>query len=216
MKRIIVICEGQTEEEFVRTTLQNYLGSSKNIYFSPVLIKKSNGGIVPWKYIKKQIEIHLKEDKEVFVTTLLDYYGIYGHHSFPAWEEAHKIVNKNERLNTLEKAMKDDIDSELKNRFIPFLLLHEFEAFIFSDKDELLKQIDSADIKNIKELDNIFSQFPNPENINDGVETSPSKRLLKIINGYDKIVYGNIIIEAIGIHKIRSKAARFDKWLNSL
>lgn len=215
MKRIIVICEGQTEEEFVKTTLQSELGSTKNIYFFPVLIKKSKGGIVPWIDIKKQIEIHLKEDKEAFITTLLDYYGIYAHHKFPSWEEAHKIVDKNQRLDALEEAMKNDIDSKLSNRFIPFLLLHEFEALIFSDKDELLRQIDNNDI-DIKELNNVFIKFSNPEDINDGIDTSPSKRLLKIIKGYDKIVYGNIIIEAIGIHKIRSKAARFDKWLNSL
>jgi hypothetical protein len=40
--------------------------------------------------------------------------------------------------------------------------------------------------------------------------------LLKIIKGYDKVIYGNIIIEKIGIDRIRNKVHRFNNWLNIL
>lgn len=214
MKRMIVICEGQTEQEFVRTTLQNYL-ESKSVYLEHPLVKKSKGGIAPWKDIKDQIEKHLKQEKDAFVTTLLDYYGIYEFHQFPSWQQAHQIQDKNQRLDLLEEAMKNDIDANLRDRFIPFLLLHEFEALVFSDKDCILKQLSPNDI-NISELDKVFNNFSNPEDINSGKQTSPSHRLLNIIKGYHKIVYGNIIIGEIGIDRIRNKALRFNNWLNIL
>ncbi|WP_350310891.1 DUF4276 family protein [Myroides odoratimimus] len=37
--------------------------------------------------------------------------------------------------------------------------------------------------------------------MNDSPLTAPSKRLESCIYGYDKIVYGTIIAEAIGLHK---------------
>ena len=38
--------------------------------------------------------------------------------------------------------------------------------------------------------------------INDGVETSPSHRLERIISGYEKVVYGCCLAEAIGLDKM--------------
>ena len=52
--------------------------------------------------------------------------------------------------------------------------------------------------------------------INDDKETSPSSRLGRIIRGYNKIVYGNILAEAIGLNRIREKSPRFNGWLNKI
>jgi hypothetical protein len=52
--------------------------------------------------------------------------------------------------------------------------------------------------------------------INDQRETSPSHRLERIILGYNKIVYGIILAEAIGLNNIRKKCPRFNTWLDNL
>lgn len=54
MKRIVIVCEGPTEQEFVRDVLQPYF-LPKEIYIQSPLIKKSGGGIVPWNILKAQI-----------------------------------------------------------------------------------------------------------------------------------------------------------------
>ncbi len=54
------------------------------------------------------------------------------------------------------------------------------------------------------------------ELINENKETSPSARLERIIVGYNKVVYGNLIAEAIGLEKIREKSPRFNEWLNKI
>ena len=82
MKRIIIICEGQTEQEFIKATMQHYF-ASKGIYLQTPLIKASRGGIVNWNKLKQEVETHLKTDKTAIVTTLIDYYGLYTKHSFP-------------------------------------------------------------------------------------------------------------------------------------
>ena len=215
MKRIIVICEGETEQEFVQKTLSKYF-ISKQIVLQAPLIKASKGGIVRWDILKKQIENHLKQEKDVFVTTFIDYYGIYSKYEFPKWEESRKYNDKNERLTYLENEMKAVIASDLQHRFIPYMQLHEFEGLLFCNKNAFLQQIPSGDIVDREELDAIFDKFPNPELINETKETSPSHRLKKIIKGYNKVVYGNIIAEAIGLYTIRNKAPRFNNWIDRL
>ena len=215
MKRVIIICEGQTEKEFCSKTLGAYF-AEKECYIHSPLIKASHGGIVKWTELKKQIEMHLKTEKDVFVTTFIDYYGLYRKHNFPNWDNAEKIIDKNQRMDALEKAMKDDIVDKYRNRFIPYLQLHEFEGLLFNEIDIFRQQIPPGDLVGISELEQIFEKFDNPEMINDNPDTSPSHRLERIINGYKKVVYGNILAEAIGLHRIRQKSPRFNQWMITL
>jgi hypothetical protein len=92
MKRIIIICEGETEQEFCKDVLYPYF-LKRNILIEHPTIKKSGGGIVAWESLKKQINNHLIQDKQVFVTTLIDYYGLNGKLKFPKWEDALAIVD---------------------------------------------------------------------------------------------------------------------------
>jgi hypothetical protein len=215
MQRIIVICEGETEREFCNTLLSPFF-LKKEIFIQPPLIKKSMGGIVNWSDLRKQIILHLKNDRTAFVTTLIDYYGLYSKYNFPKWDEAESQSDKNNRMDILEKGMANSIEEEFRFRFIPYLQLHEFEGLLFNDINIFFEQIPKNELVGLDELKSTFSNFSNPEMINNNRQTSPSHRLQRIILGYDKIVYGNILAEAIGLEKIRTKSPRFNNWINSL
>jgi len=215
MKRLIIICEGPTEQAFCKSTLQIYL-QNKNVFIQTPLIKHSMGGIVKWALLKQQIETHLKTDTSVVVTTFIDYYGLYAKHSFPEWDECEKIQDRNLRMEALENAIHNDIHSDLRYRFIPYLQLHEFEGLLFTDINIIYNQIPHDDIVGKQELEKTFAEYENPEMINNVKETSPSHRLERIIRGYKKIVYADILAEAIGLHRIRSKSPRFNAWITKL
>ncbi len=87
---------------------------------------------------------------------------------------------------------------------------------LFNDINIIYNQIPPEDIVNRKELEDTFAQYDNPEMINNNRTTSPSHRLERIIRGYNKVVYGDILADAIGLHRIRSKSPRFDKWIEKL
>ncbi|HXS37261.1 MAG TPA: DUF4276 family protein [Flavipsychrobacter sp.] len=213
MKRIIMVCEGPTEQAFAKTNLQAHL-ISKNIILHAPLIKASRGGIVKWSKLKNQIETHLKSEQDAHVTTFIDYYGIYTKYNFPDWDAAHTIIDKNQRISILEQAMLLDIAPQLQHRFIPYLQLHEFEGLLFNDIDVIYNQIPPEDIIGKAELEKTFADYANPEMINNNKETSPSHRLLRIIRGYNKVVYGDILAEAIGLARIRAKSPRFNNWIS--
>lgn len=147
---------------------------------------------------------------------LIDYYGIYQKYEFPGWDKSLEIVNKQERLNFLEHEMLMNIDDEFRHRFIPYMQLHEFEGLLFNDINIFFQQFNSNEIVGSEELHEVFTNYSDPEMINNGRDTAPSKRLERIIKGYNKVVYGNILAEAIGLSNIRTKCHRFDHWVHSI
>ena len=213
MKRLIIICEGETEQQFCKDVLYNHF-FSRDIVIETPLIKKSMGGLVSWESIKKQILLHLQG--EAIVTMLIDYYGIEDKHFFPKWTESKAVVSRIDRMTFLENAMKEDIDDRVRFRFVPYIQLHEFEGLLFNNIETFKNIIPENEFTNIRELETTINSNINPELINDGVTTAPSKRLESLILGYNKIVYGAVLAEEIGLERIRAKAVRFNEWIAKL
>jgi len=215
MKRIIIICEGQTEAEFCKDVLCPHF-LSKDILIQTPLIKKTGGGIVNWEVLKKEIEIHLKQDTTAFVTTFIDYYGTKDKHNFPKWEAAKAIVDISQRMSLIENALSLDIDDALRYRFIPYIQLHEFEGLLFCNIDVFTNNLEESLFSDFENLKKTIDDFPNPELINNSRETAPSKRLSKYIIGYNKVVCGAILAEATGLQNIRNKCPRFNAWITKI
>jgi hypothetical protein len=210
MKTVIIICEGPTEEVFCRNLLSQYLQNSCRIEIRLL------GGNCNWQRIRDMAEKALKQQKNALVTTFFDYYGVKTK-KFPNWKETVGInkANVRERIEILENGMLEEIDSNLRYRFIPYVQLHEFEALLFNNIEVFddmfeFEQYDRA------ELLNVFNEFPDPEMIDQGTETSPSHRLIKIIPAYRKVIQGNAIAEKIGIEQIRQKNKHFNDWIEQL
>lgn len=66
------------------------------------------------------------------------------------------------------------------------------------------------------EIKAIIDAFDNPEDINSSPETAPSKRLMRIIPGYDKVLFGNIIALENGLSLVLEKCPRFRTWIDTL
>lgn len=56
----------------------------------------------------------------------------------------------------------------------------------------------------------------NPELINDGAITAPSKRILNEIPEYDKVTAGVSVAARIGLETLRDKCPHFNAWLTNL
>ncbi len=214
MKRILVIVEGDTEEAFVNVLLQPYF-IARNISISCFKIKHSKGGMSKYSHFKKDI-IKTVYESNVILTSLIDYYALPS--DFPGFEQSKTIVDKASRLTYLENAIKEDIEETQQQTFdhlFPYIQLHEFEALIFSSIVGIQELFEEKAVK-VAELKSVFANFSNPELINDGAATAPSKRLLHLINGYNKVVDGNLILDEIGLDTIIEKCPRFRWWLLSL
>ncbi len=215
-----IIVEGATEQTFVRNILAPYLGA-KNIFLSPVLIGKRGhkGGKVSLARITTDIGNFLKQRPNTLITTMIDYYGLSG-----AWPGRQLNKNEQDTLTAVQKAKKveDGLTQTIQTahpnidvakRFIPFFVMHEFEALLFSNPTTLAQKL----VISQDSIQQILEACNEPEEINDSVHTSPAKRLNDLVNGnYRKTTQGITIAQEIGLPQIRRKCPHFDQWLQNL
>jgi hypothetical protein len=99
MKELLLFVKGKLNRSFAKM-YYNLFHFKKHLP-STSSDKKSGGGLVVMSALKKQIENHLVQDKEAFVTTFFDYYGIHDKHVFPDWEVSKKVTDKSQRMSLL-------------------------------------------------------------------------------------------------------------------
>ena len=101
-----------------------------------------------------------------------------------------------------------------KPNFIPYIQLHEFESLILADPAKL----DWEYLEHDQPIGNLVKMVgsQNPELINDGRETAPSKRILKEIPEYDKVTSGVSVAAHIGLGALRASCKHFDEWVSRL
>jgi len=212
MSRIYVLVEGQTEEAFVNELLEPYY-SERGLYLIPIIVSTSpghQGGVVSYAKVKPQIERLCKQDEGAYVSTLFDLYALPS--SFPGKASAAYPASGSghHKALFLEAALSTDIG---RRNFIPNLLVHEFEALLFVQLDAFTQWTDDDDV--LQPLRTV-REATQPEDINDGPLTAPSKRILASWAGYQKTFHGPLIACDIGLDAIKSACPHFAGWLNTI
>lgn len=227
--RINFIVEGPTEEIFVRDMLKEPLAlkgiyvKARSVEFRRRPIKGAKyikagkqfkirrGGLLDYYKAKNDINRWISEDREAYITTMFDFYALPD--NFPKYDDAKRYTDPYKKVKLLEDAFKDEVRN---SRFIPYIQLHEFEGILFSDifaMDEVLRPFHGS---KLTELKAIRDAFASPEEIDDGEETAPSKRLLDLYKSYEKPVEGSRIAQRIGLDTIRTECKHFNEWLVGL
>lgn len=212
MSRVYIMVEGQTEEAFIREVMLD-IYSAKGIYLTAIVIETSRGhkgGVPSFAKVKPQIENMCKHDKGAYVTTLFDYYAIPT--DFPGYAELAGIANAPAvtKVHHLEQHMGAAIQNA---RFIPNLMLHEFEALLLTDVEAFAEWTDNDAV--LAPLRAVRATTA-PEDINNSVHTAPSKRILSAMKGYQKTFHGPLIAHAIGLDAMRAACPHFHAWLTKL
>ena len=214
---IMVLAEGKTEEIFVNDLLVPYM-APKNIYLYPTQISKpgQKGGDVRFARAQRDIGMHLKQRQDTYVTTFIDFYGTK---EWPGLNAVRSGATPGEIAQTINEATKTEVgnlfaDRRPDTRFIPYVAVHEFEAMLFSDIDLLSARL----TVNREKVEQVLSEYGEPEAVNNSPETAPSKRLDGwSLNGkFPKTTAGIVIARQIGIPTIREKCPLFDNWLTTI
>lgn len=217
--RLFILVEGQTEEAFVNRVLAPHLHRVTppgRLDVRPMIVqtsrdaqgrKRRGGG--SWGKWLGDLKRLTAEPQGRF-TTMFDLYGLP--EDFPQSAECSGIIDTVRRAEMLERAMADAVDDW---RFIPYIQRHEFEALVLAALDHLEKLLEGEDFAGLQHLqDDISGQ--GPEEVNDGPETAPSKRLKRFISSYSKTLHGPLALEDAGLQALRHACPRFDAWVAKL
>lgn len=122
---VIVLCEGQSEESFIKRVLSPYL-IYHGIYVNPVIL----GGVSHYAGIRRERK-RLGKNSSGSLTTMLDYYKLP--QDFPGVA----TCNETEPCK-IAAYIEDEVYKDLKNEissitFFPYIQMHEYESLLFSD-----------------------------------------------------------------------------------
>lgn len=215
MKVLHILVEGQTEETFVRDVLGPHLRKA-DLFLNPVILatgwmesgKKFRGGVAKYQPIRRDLLKLLADSSAVAVTTMFDFYGLPN--DFPGYADL-PSGSCYDRVHYVEQAFSDDIG---RRRFIPFLMLHEFEGLLFTSPQKMAEVFPDQDA--LKALAQVKAQFASPEEIDEGPTSHPSARILQHIVGYEKPFHGTLISLNIGLNAMRAECTHFAQWLQRL
>lgn len=97
---------------------------------------------------------------------------------------------------------------------MPFLALHEFEAWLFASADELPKAMVQRERQ--PEFAAIRAGFATPEEINERPDQAPSKRIARLFPAYKKTLHGPNVVARIGLDRLRSECLHLAWWIEQL
>jgi len=137
------------------------------------------------------------------ITTFIDYYALPN--DVPGMADRPKSSAR-DRVEHVEEA----IASQFKDRrFRPYLMLHEFEAMLFTNVQRWQHRFDDQAVARLK---NDVAGLP-PEDINETPQGAPSKRILRRLTDYEKVIHGPASARDIGLTAIRDACPHFRSWL---
>lgn len=219
MTQLRILVEGQTEEAFVKQSLRQHL-LQYGVYVEPTLMitkrlpsgYQFRGGVGNWKQILGNLRL-LTKGSSAWISTLLDFYGLPK--DFPGLEEISKRADAHEKVAALEKRFAAELNHE---RFVPFFVLHEFEAWLFSAPEIVAEHFGHSVLTD--KIRAVAQKAGSPELINHSETTHPKARLLKLVESckefYKPASDGPTLMKKIGIDNVRAVCPHFDGWLKQL
>ncbi|MDB6054841.1 MAG: hypothetical protein JWN25_2364 [Verrucomicrobiales bacterium] len=216
-KRVLILVEGQTEERFVKDVLGPSFFTKEIFFQATILMTKRvkdgtrfKGGVTNFAKFENDARRLLESAGDALVTTMLDYYGLPS--DFPGMDSRPVPGNPLRRVTHVENAMSVHFGS--RSNFLPFLALHEFEAWLFSSPTELPRVMTEPG-KQI-EFESVCSGVGTPEDINERPELAPSKRITAMFPAYKKTLHGPTTADRIGLEKIRKECPHFNDWMKKV
>ncbi len=233
MVRLHILTEGPTEEGFVKGVLAGHLAPHNVFVFprsietrepkvrytphGPRVIPGARGGGRSYDLVRKDLIRWFVEvvDPQARFTSMIDLYSLPK--GFPGSEQLQGTPDPYRKAEIVEKALADDLGDY---RFIPYVQLHEFEALILAAPRHLDWQYLEHDAALAALEAEVAGQ--EPERINDGEHTAPSKRIIKHLAGYayEKTQVGPLvvqrIVEEIGMAGLTARCPHFGQWIRQL
>lgn len=224
MTELVLVVEGQTEQTFVREVLASHLAARGTLVTRNVSSGRTGkqGGAPRWTGALRDITNYLREGR--YCSTMFDYYALP--RDWPGRATAHEKPWA-ERSLWIEESLAAAVAHEMGSRFdarrfIPYVQLHEFEALLFTNVAVLARTlhpstIAKTDLSQLEAaLGRIVADAGEPEAIDDGYETCPSRRIAKLVPAYHKAVHGPTAAKRIGLETMRAACPHFRDWLTRL
>ena len=94
------------------------------------------------------------------------------------------------------------------------VMLHEYETLLYVDPTLCGTRLSTPNLTTV--MTAAVAVAGEPELVNDGPNTAPSKRIQAVYPGYAKSADGPTLAEEIGLVRLRSSCPHFAQWIDWL
>lgn len=212
MKQIVIVWEGECEERFCCDILAPHLSASAIV--NPVRAKAANGSTFAAKLDRlfDPLAAYCKQFPTALVTTMIDFARLQG---LP--DSARRATATSQRKVLAEDYLTSRLMERLggefrKDRWLPYVQMHEFEALLFSDPAIFASELRCP----LGRVSGHLKGHSTPEDI-DGDE-HPSKRIANFYPRYrrEKVSLSASTTRAIGLPTLRRACPLFSDWIGRL
>ncbi len=225
MPRILVIVEGPTERAALQQTDVATQFFSQGFSVHPKVVGKPGhkGGVRSFERILPEILALLRQEPQAKVSTLFDFYALPLAH-WPGFPHSAALPPA-QAVSHIEMEMAAQVSAAMPGlmpgRFIPYIQLYEFEALLFANPAAMATAFGSAALE--ATFAAIVAASGSCEEINNGPQTAPSKRIAAAFPGYKKggglsahapLILGQIARE--NWPQLLTACPRFAHWLDSM
>jgi hypothetical protein len=219
---LFVFCEGWTESTFVDNVMAPHFARSAAASVSSLVLpsrrnvtnRAGKGGWNSYAKAKMFIQQTMQKHHRIgtWFTTMLDYYGLPTDFPKPCQQSA----SPRDQVRALELVFRNDVIEDKFYRFTPYLQLHEFEALLLADIDQLRQAFPDQD----QAIDDLKRELAGlqPEQVDGGATTHPSRRIINHLPQYDgrKASAGPQTAAHIGLDRLRQACPHFGDWITEL
>jgi hypothetical protein len=230
---VICVVEGQTENAVLDRLVAPYLGQRGVDFHVPIVTVGRGRGRGGVKHLRAddlydQLRRFLRDRRRPWVTTLFDYYG-FPDSASRGWEFV--AGPKAEASFRGAAAVADMIEHEIRRRTLagidlpdaefrlfPYLQLYELEALLFAEPEKTAAAFGQPTLA--RRLSETVVACGGCEQINDGPQSAPSKRIQGLypdyVKGRSDFAHGPRIAERLDLATVREACPRFSAWLTKL
>jgi len=217
LKQVLLLVEGHTEERFVKDVMVPWTAGMDLVLRPTILVTKVvkdgpnfKGGVSVFSKIESDWHRPIRTRGPAFVSTILEYYRLPV--DTPGMNTRTQFDDPLDRATHIEREIRRHFREP--DGFLPFLALHEFEAWLFSCPKTLPEVM--IDTKNAAHFAAVCSTVLSPEYINERPGFAPSKRIKDLYPSYQKVLHGTTAAKRIGLELMRAKCSHLDNWLTQL
>lgn len=214
MREICVVVEGQTEEQFIKMVLAP-LALAQGTYVQPIIVRTNRskakvhkGGGSSWKHYRNLVQSLTAQHWER-IGVMFDLYACPsdtpGYSASLTGTQLHSAV----ALGTQQ-----DLEYIAPRRALAGPILHELETLVLAAIATEATEADDEIVAHAKAA--IRDAGDNVEMVNGNPNTAPSKRLEAWWPGYEKVLYGAVLLAEPPWQEIADRCPTFSTWWNRL
>lgn len=214
MRNVCIVVEGETEKQFVSLVLVP-MARTRGVYLQPIVVPTSStgtavhkGGGSSWRHYRQLVDRLVNQPHWTRIGVMFDLYACP--RDTPGFDESLKGIP----LHAAVTLAANQVFEDRGGRVLVGPVLHELETLVIA---AIATGATEAEANVVRQATAAINKADGEvERVNGSPAGAPSKRLSAWWPGYEKVLYGAVLLDEAPWDEIARQCPTFAKWWDAL